>query len=192
VRKNNNTKNTRFYLPCEAFFSPPLHVHSLQLTFLMQYCKTTGDLTRAPLNTPVMLAGTLLTFRDGTLKQYYNDSSRDESILRDSVIYFCGPTPPRPGATIGSAGPTTASRMEPYFNQLILSGVTALIGKGPISDSAKINLQQASVPYFSAIGGTGALLNRTVAESELILYEDLGAEAVYRLSIDNFPVVRLG
>ena len=109
--------------------------------------------------------------------------------MKDSVIYFVGPTPAKPGEVIGSAGPTTAYRMAAYSPTLIRLGLTGMIGKGKRSPEVIDAMKECGAVYFGAIGGCGALLSRCIKKAEIIAYEDLGAEAIRRLEVENFPVV---
>ena len=109
--------------------------------------------------------------------------------VKDSIIYFVGPTPAKPGEVIGSAGPTTAYRMDAYSPTLIEMGLTGMIGKGKRNAAVVGAMKQCGAVYFGAIGGCGALLSRCIKKAEVIAYEDLGAEAIRRLEVENFPVV---
>lgn len=133
------------------------------------------------------LQGRVLTVRDATLRRIKEEGEQGQ--LAGKVLYFCGPTPAPPGKVIGSCGPTTSARMEPYFPMLAAVGVKALVGKGPISQEAQEVLQIRRIPYFQTIGGIGALLSEKVEKAQCLLYEELGAEAVYELEVRDFPVV---
>ena len=109
--------------------------------------------------------------------------------VRDAVIYFVGPTPAKPGQAIGSAGPTTSYRMDAYSPKLIRAGLTGMIGKGKRGDEVVAAMKECGAVYFGAIGGCGALLSRCIRKAEVIAYDDLGAEAVRRLEVEDFPVV---
>ncbi len=109
--------------------------------------------------------------------------------MKDSVIYFVGPTPEKPGDVIGSAGPTTSYRMDAYSPLLIAQGLTGMIGKGKRGPEVVAAMKQYGAVYFGATGGCGALLGRCVKRSEIVAYEDLGAEAIRRLEVEDFPVV---
>lgn len=136
---------------------------------------------------PVLLSGELLTARDATLQMIFEKG--DSEFLQNKIIYFCGPTPPPPGKIIGSCGPTTSSRMEPFLEKLGKSGVKALIGKGEFSEPAQKILQKYDIRYYAAIGGTGALFSTKVISAGIIKYPELGPEAVYCLTVEDFPVV---
>lgn len=137
------------------------------------------------------ISGEMLTMRDGTLKKYFSEKKNDD-FLQGKIIYFCGPTPTPSGKIIGSAGPTTIGRMEPFFEQLGKAGVTAVIGKGEISPKAHKILEKYGVRAFSALGGAGAFLSQTVQNAEVIAFPELGAEAIFRLEVNKFPVISLG
>ena len=109
--------------------------------------------------------------------------------VKDSVIYFVGPTPAKPGEVIGSAGPTTSYRMDAYSPTLIKQGQTGMIGKGKRNNDVINAMKEHGAVYFGAIGGCGALLSQCIKKSEVIAYDDLGAEAIRRLDVENFPVV---
>ena len=108
---------------------------------------------------------------------------------KDAVIYFVGPTPARPGEAIGSAGPTTSYRMDAYSPTMIAQGQTGMIGKGKRSPEVIAAMKEHGAVYFGAIGGAGALLAKCIKKAEVIAYEDLGAEAIRRLEVEDFPVV---
>ena len=109
--------------------------------------------------------------------------------VKDSVIYFVGPTPARPGEAIGSAGPTTAYRMDAYSPTMIEQGQTGMIGKGKRSEEVIAAMKKHGAVYFGAIGGCGALLSKCIKKAEVIAYDDLGAEAIRRLEVEDFPVI---
>ncbi len=136
------------------------------------------------------LSGEILTLRDGTLKKYFVSEPHDHLLL-GKVIYFCGPTPSQPGKIIGSAGPTTSGRMEPYFELLGKAGVKALIGKGNITESSQAILKKFGIFYFSTIGGAGAFLAQKVKSSKIIKFPELGAEAIFCLEVEDFPLLSL-
>ena len=109
--------------------------------------------------------------------------------LENEIIYYLGPTPARPGQVIGSAGPTTSSRMDKYAPALLDLGQTGMIGKGRRSDAVIASMKKNSAVYFAAVGGAGALLSKCIKKAEVIAYEDLGAEAIYKLEVKDFPVI---
>lgn len=140
----------------------------------------------------VLLSGHLLTARDAAHARFAEAVAAGEQLPFDPVgetIYFVGPTPARPGHPIGSAGPTTASRCDPYSPLLIERGLRAMIGKGRRSAGVKASMREHGCVYLGAVEGTAALLSRCVTAAEVIAYADLGAEAVRRLEVRDFPVL---
>ena len=140
----------------------------------------------------VLLSGVIYTARDAAHKRLCELAAQGKDLpldVKDSVIYFVGPTPAKPGEVIGSAGPTTAYRMDAYSPTLIRLGLTGMIGKGKRSPEVIAAMKECGAVYFGAIGGCGALLSRCIKKAEIIAYEDLGAEAIRRLEVENFPVV---
>ena len=140
----------------------------------------------------VLLSGVIYTARDAAHKRLCELAAQGKNLpldVKDSVIYFVGPTPAKPGEVIGSAGPTTAYRMDAYSPTLIRLGLTGMIGKGKRSPEVIAAMKECGAVYFGAIGGCGALLSRCIKKAEIIAYEDLGAEAIRRLEVENFPVV---
>ena len=109
--------------------------------------------------------------------------------LKDEIVYYMGPSPAREGRVIGSAGPTTASRMDKYTPKLLDLGLGGMIGKGKRSDQVKQSMKKNGAVYFAAIGGAGALLSKAITNSVVIAYEDLGTEAIRKLWIEEFPVI---
>ena len=109
--------------------------------------------------------------------------------VKDSIIYFVGPTPAKPGQAIGSAGPTTSYRMDAYSPTLIALGETGMIGKGKRGPEVIAAMKEHGAVYFGAIGGCGALLSRCIKSAKIVAYEDLGAEAIRELVVENFPAV---
>lgn len=139
-----------------------------------------------------LLSGVIYTARDAAHKRLCERLDRGEELpmdIRDAVIYFVGPTPAKPGQAIGSAGPTTSYRMDAYSPKLIRAGLTGMIGKGKRGDEVVAAMKECGAVYFGAIGGCGALLSRCIRRAEVIAYDDLGAEAVRRLEVEDFPVV---
>jgi len=149
-------------------------------------------LTELRTGDPVRISGTLLTARDAAHARFADAIVAGEQLPVDisgQTIYFVGPTPARPGHTIGSAGPTTASRMDPYSPMLIERGLRAMIGKGRRSRAVRDSMLEHGCVYLGAVEGTAALLAQCVVESGVIAYEDLGAEAIRRLEVVDFPAV---
>lgn len=140
----------------------------------------------------VLLTGTLITARDAAHARMADAIARDAPLPfdpRGQVLYFVGPTPAPPGKPIGSAGPTTASRMDPYSPLLVERGLAGMIGKGRRSAAVRASMSQHGCLYFGAVEGHAALLARCVTVAEVIAYPDLGAEAVHRLEVVDFPVL---
>ena len=140
----------------------------------------------------VYLTGTIYTARDAAHKRMDEALDRGESLpfdIEGSIIYYMGPSPAREGRAIGSAGPTTASRMDKYTPRLLDLGMGAMIGKGKRSKVVMDAIVRNGAVYFAAVGGAGAILSKCILSSEIVAYEDLGTEAVRRLAIQDFPVV---
>ena len=140
----------------------------------------------------VLLSGVIYTARDAAHKRLCELAEQGRELpldVKDAVIYFVGPTPAKPGEVIGSAGPTTAYRMDAYSPTLIGLGLTGMIGTGKRNEAVVSAMKEHGAVYFGAIGGCGALLSRCIKKAEVIAYEDLGAEAIRRLEVENFPVV---
>lgn len=139
-----------------------------------------------------LISGTISTARDAAHKRLCELAQQGKELpidLKDSVIYFVGPTPAQPGQIIGSAGPTTSYRMDAYSPTLIALGQTGMIGKGKRGAEVIEAMKEHGAVYFGAIGGCGALLGKCIKKSELVAYEDLGAEAIRRLEVEDFPVI---
>ena len=140
----------------------------------------------------VYVTGTIYTARDAAHKRMDEALDRGESLpidIKDQAIYYMGPSPAREGRPIGSAGPTTASRMDKYAPRLLDLGQTAMIGKGKRSQAVIDAIIRNGSVYFAAIGGAGALLSQRIKKSEIVAYDDLGTEAIRKLEVEDFPVV---
>ena len=140
----------------------------------------------------VYLSGTIYTARDAAHKRMKEALDQGQKLpfdLKGSVIYYMGPSPAREGRPIGSAGPTTASRMDKYTPELLDLGLGAMIGKGNRSPAVIDAMVRNGAVYFAAVGGAGALLSKCILSSEIVAYEDLGAEAIRKLEVKNFPVI---
>ena len=140
----------------------------------------------------VYITGTMYVARDAAHKRMIEALERGEELpidIIDSTIYYMGPSPAREGRPIGSAGPTTASRMDKYAPRLLDLGQKAMIGKGKRSKEVIDAIIRNHGVYFAAVGGAGALLSKCIIKSELVCYEDLGAEAILKIEVENFPVV---
>ncbi len=138
-----------------------------------------------------LISGVIYTARDAAHKRLCELVEKGEALpfpIEDSVIYFVGPSPAKPGAVIGSAGPTTSYRMDAYSPILLRLGHRGMIGKGARSREVIEAMKENKAVYFGAIGGCGALLAKCIKKSEIIAYEDLGAEAIRRLEVEDFPV----
>jgi len=139
----------------------------------------------------VYLSGVIFTARDAAHKRLVDLIENKEELpfqLDGAVIYFVGPTPPKPGDPIGSAGPTTSYRMDSYSPTLIKHGLKGMIGKGKRNREVKDACKKYKAVYFGATGGAGALLGKLIKEAEVIAYEELGPEAIRMLRVENFPV----
>lgn len=140
----------------------------------------------------VYITGTIYVARDAAHKRMIEALDRGEELpidIKDATIYYMGPSPAREGRPIGSAGPTTATRMDKYAPTLLDLGQKAMIGKGKRSQSVIDAMIRNKAVYFAAVGGAGALLSKCIKESEIICYEDLGAEAIRKLYVENFPAI---
>ena len=140
----------------------------------------------------VLISGTIYAARDAAHKRMVETLDRGEPLpvdLRDQIVYYVGPSPAKPGQAIGSAGPTTSGRMDAYAPTLLDMGQTGMIGKGKRNAEVIDAMKKYGAVYFAAIGGAGALLSSCIKKAEIIAYEDLGAEALRRLEVENFPVV---
>ena len=140
----------------------------------------------------VYLTGTIYTARDAAHKRMQEALDRGEALpigMKNNVIYYMGPSPAREGRPIGSAGPTTASRMDKYAPGLLDLGLKGMIGKGKRSPEVIESIKKNGAVYFAAVGGAGALLSKCIKEAEVIAYDDLGTEAIRKLRVENFPVI---
>lgn len=139
-----------------------------------------------------LISGVIYTARDAAHKRLCELVAQGKELpieIRDSVIYFVGPTPAKPDQAIGSAGPTTSYRMDAYSPTLIALGQTGMIGKGKRGPEVIAAMKEHGAVYFGAIGGCGALLSKCIKKAEVVAYEDLGAEAIRRLEVEDFPAV---
>ena len=140
----------------------------------------------------VYITGTIYSARDAAHKRLYEAMQEGKEIpleLEDNVIYYLGPTPAKEGQVIGSAGPTTASRMDKYTPLLLDHGLTGMIGKGKRSQAVIDGIVRNKAVYFAAVGGAGALLSKCIKHSEVIAYDDLGTEAIRKMEVEDFPVI---
>ena len=139
-----------------------------------------------------LISGVIYTARDAAHKRLCELVAQGKELpldIKDAVIYFVGPTPAKEGQAIGSAGPTTSYRMDAYSPTLIAQGQTGMIGKGKRGPEVVAAMKGHGAVYFGAIGGCGALLSKCIKKAEVIAYEDLGAEAIRRLEVEDFPAV---
>jgi len=140
----------------------------------------------------IFLTGTIYTARDAAhkrMKEALDEGGKLPFEMKGNIIYYMGPSPARSGRPIGSAGPTTASRMDRYAPELLELGLKGMIGKGKRSQAVKDAVIRNGAVYFAAVGGAGALLSRSIVRSEVIAYDDLGTEAIRKLEVRNFPVI---
>ncbi len=140
----------------------------------------------------VYITGTIYTARDAAHKRMAQALAEGRELpvdIRGEIIYYMGPSPAREGRPIGSAGPTTASRMDKYAPALLDLGLAAMIGKGKRTQEVQEAIVRNGAVYFAAIGGAGALLSKSIEKAEVVAYEDLGTEAIRRLEVKDFPVI---
>lgn len=140
----------------------------------------------------VYITGTIYTARDAAHKRMADSLAAGGGLpfdMKNNIIYYMGPSPARQGMPIGSAGPTTASRMDKYAPDLLDRGLQGMIGKGKRSQAVKDAIVRNKAVYFAAVGGAGALLSKCIKKSTVIAYDDLGTEAVRELEVENFPVI---
>lgn len=140
----------------------------------------------------VYITGTIYSARDAAHLRMYNAVSNNEKLpfnIQDQIIYYLGPTPAREGQVIGSAGPTTSSRMDKYTPTLLDMGMTGMIGKGKRSQEVIEAMKKNKAVYFAAVGGAGALLSKCIKKSKVIAYDDLGTEAIREMYVENLPVI---
>lgn len=140
----------------------------------------------------VYITGTIYVARDAAHKRMDELLQKGEALpidLKDNVIYYMGPSPAREGRPIGSAGPTTASRMDKYAPKLLDLGLKGMIGKGKRTQEVMDAIVRNGCVYFAAVGGAGALLSKAITSSEVVAYDDLGAEAIRKLEVKDFPTI---
>lgn len=151
-----------------------------------------GELKELRAGDYVYLTGTIYTARDAAHKRMYETVSEGRELsvdLKDQFVYYLGPTPAREGQVIGSAGPTTSSRMDKYTPLMLSLGLKGMIGKGKRSQAVIDSMKENGAVYFAAVGGAGALLSKCIKEAQVVAYEDLGTEAVRKLRVENLPVI---
>jgi fumarate hydratase subunit beta len=140
----------------------------------------------------VLVSGIIYTGRDAAHRRLVEFVNRGQPLpfdIKGQIIYYVGPTPPKPGQAIGSAGPTTSYRMDSYAPVLMAKGLKGMIGKGSRGKEVIDAMKKYKAVYFAATGGAGALLSKRIKEAEIVAYEDLGAEAIRRLEVEEFPVI---
>lgn len=140
----------------------------------------------------IYITGIIYTARDAAHKRMYEAALNGEELpfdVNNNIIYYLGPTPAREGQVIGSAGPTTSSRMDKYTPMLLERGLKGMIGKGKRSEEVRQSIIKNNAVYFAAIGGAGALLSKSIKSAKVIAYDDLGTEAIRELYVENFPVI---
>ena len=150
------------------------------------------DIMKLKIGDRVLITGTILTGRDSAHKRLYELIQKGESLpveIKGQVIYYVGPAPAKPGAVIGSAGPTTSYRMDPYAPLLMEHGLKGMIGKGVRSKAVRDAMKKHKAVYFAATGGAGALIAKNIKAARIIAYEDLGPEAIRELEVEDFPVI---
>jgi len=140
----------------------------------------------------VSITGVIYTARDAAHKRLIEMANKGEQLpfdLRGQIVYYVGPTPPKPGGVIGSAGPTTSMRLDPYTPRMLELGLKGIIGKGGRGPAVREAIVKHHAVYFIAVGGTGALLNRHIKNAEVIAFEELATEAIRRLDVEGFPAI---
>lgn len=140
----------------------------------------------------VYITGKIYTARDAAHKRMYEALENGEVLpinMKNNIIYYMGPSPAREGKVIGSAGPTTSSRMDKYTPSLLDLGLKGMIGKGKRQEAVKESIIRNGAVYFAAVGGAGALLSKKIVKSTVIAYDDLGTEAIRELEVEDFPVI---
>ena len=151
-----------------------------------------NDIRKLQAGDYVYLTGIVYTARDAAHKRMMEALQRGESLpfpIKGSIIYYMGPSPAREGRVIGSAGPTTAGRMDKYAPELMNLGMKGMIGKGRRTQAVTDAIIKNGCVYFAAVGGAGALLSKRIVSSEIIAYEDLGTEAIRKLKVEDLPVI---
>lgn len=140
----------------------------------------------------IYISGTIYTARDAAHKRMFESMNKGEQppfSLENNIVYYLGPSPAKEGQVIGSAGPTTSSRMDKYTPLLLNHGLKGMIGKGKRSEEVINSIKKNNAVYFAAVGGAGALLSKCIKKAEVIAYDDLGTEAIRKLEVENLPVI---
>jgi len=152
----------------------------------------TEDVVKLRAGDRVLLTGVIYTARDAAHKRLAELLQKNQPLpftIQGQTFYYVGPTPAKPGPSLGSAGPTTSYRMDAYAPELITCGLKGMIGKGPRSQQVKNAICSYKAVYFAATGGAGALISRCILSAEIVAYPELGSEAIRRLEVDKFPVI---
>ncbi len=153
------------------------------------------DVQKLKVGMPVLISGVLYSARDSAHKRLVELLDKGKKLpidVKGQIIYYMGPSPPPPGRPIGSAGPTTSYRMDPYAPRLMAIGLKGMIGKGTRSDEVKAAIKKYKSVYFAAIGGAGALISKCIIKCDVVAYDDLGPEAIRRLEVRELPAVVAG
>lgn len=153
---------------------------------------TDSDIAELRIGETVHISGTMYTARDAAHKRLVELIDAGENLplnLEGQIIYYAGPTPAKPGRVIGSAGPTTSGRMDPYAPKLIEKGLKAMVGKGIRGENVVEAMKQWKAVYLAATGGAAALISRSIQRVDIVAYEDLGAEAIRKLEVERFPAI---
>jgi fumarate hydratase subunit beta len=153
---------------------------------------TEDDIAQLKAGDHVRFYGTIYTARDAAHRRMLEAANKGEALpfdLKGQVVYYVGPTPPRPGRAIGAAGPTTSMRLDPFTPRMLELGLKMIIGKGGRGPQVKEALKERKAAYCLAVGGAGALLSKAVKSLEVIAYEDLGTESIKQLEVDGFPAI---
>lgn len=151
-----------------------------------------SDIEKLKIGDKVLLSGVVYTARDTAHQRLAELLKKGEDLpidIRGQIIYYTGPTPAKPGRIIGSCGPTTSCRMDPYTPYLVAKGLKAMIGKGPRSAEVIEVLKRHKAVYFLAVGGAGALIAHCVKKLDVVAFQDLGPEAIHRLGVENLPLI---
>lgn len=176
-KKEDHEKDNEGGFMSEQIITPPL---------------SDEDIVKLKIGDRVLITGKILTGRDSAHKRLYDLIQSGKSLpvdVKGQIIYYVGPAPAKPGYVIGSAGPTTSYRMDPYAPLLMQHGLKGMIGKGVRSQPVRDAMKQFKAVYFAATGGAGALIAKNIKSARIVAYEDLGPEAIRELEVENFPVI---
>jgi fumarate hydratase subunit beta len=153
---------------------------------------TNDDIKDLKIGDKVLLSGPIYAARDAAHKRIVDLIAKNQDLpfdLKGAAVYYVGPSPAKPGYAIGSAGPTTSGRMDPYTPLLISKGLKAMIGKGPRSKEVKQAMTEHGAVYLAAVGGAGALISKSITKSDVVAYGELGAEAIRRMEVKDLPLI---